>query len=144
MLILSGPIGSVPYPVTSAALTQGLWVPPVGLLGIYMILLFPDGKLPSRRWRPLAWFSGALIAVICVGFVFIPGALEGYPGVRNPFGLEGQPWVSVAAYVLLPLLPLCMLASALSLVLRYRHAGGEVRQQIKWWLSPLLLSRQDI
>src|SRR5215212_3536888 len=64
MLILSGPVGSVPYPVSSAALTQGLWVPPVGLLGIYMILLFPDGKLPSKRWRPLAWFSGALIAVI--------------------------------------------------------------------------------
>jgi hypothetical protein len=132
MLILSGPVGSVPYPVTSAALTQGLWVPPVGLLGIYMILLFPDGKLPSKRWRPLAWFSGALIAVICVGFIFVPGPLEGYPGVRNPFGLEGQPWVSAAVYVLLPLLPLCMLASALSLVWRYRHAGGEVREQIKW------------
>ena len=132
MFLLSWPNGSGPYPVTSAALTQWLWVPPVGMLGIYMILLFPDGKLPSRRWRPLAWFSGALIAVICVGFVFIPGPLDGYPGVRNPFGLEGQAWVSVAAYVLLPLLPLCMLASALSLVLRYRHAGGEVREQIKW------------
>jgi len=35
-------------------------------------------------------------------------------------------------FVVLPLLPLCMLASALSLVLRYRRAGGEVRQQIKW------------
>jgi hypothetical protein len=73
----------------------------------------------------------AVIAVICVGFPFIPGPLEGYPGVRNPFGLEGQPWVSVAASVVLPLLPLCMLASALSLVWRYRHAGGEVREQIK-------------
>src|SRR5829696_10008541 len=50
--------GSGPYPVTMDALTQAIWVPPVGLLGIYLILLFPDGKLPSRRWRPLAWLSG--------------------------------------------------------------------------------------
>src|SRR5215218_8561269 len=131
-MLISLPISFGPYPVTSAALTQGVWVPPVGLLGIYVILLFPDGKLPSRKWRPFAWFAGMVMFLICVGFIFLPGPLEGYPGVRNPFGLEGQPWVSVAAYVLLPLLPLCMLASALSLVLRYRHAGGEVREQIKW------------
>jgi hypothetical protein len=106
---------------------------PVGLLGIYMILLFPDGKLPSRRWRPLAWFSGAVMVLVSVVFTISPGHLEGHPaGVRNPFGLEGQSWVAVAASVVLPLLPLCMLASALSLVWRYRHAGAEVREQIKW------------
>jgi hypothetical protein len=47
--------GSVPYPVTIYALLYAwMWVPAVGLLGTYMILLFPDGRLPSRRWRPLA------------------------------------------------------------------------------------------
>src|SRR5918998_303589 len=45
--------GSIPYPVASEALGLWLWVPPVGLLGIYLILLFPDGRLPSKRWRPL-------------------------------------------------------------------------------------------
>src|SRR5215204_1849747 len=49
--------GVVPLPA-AVALNQWAWVPPVGLLSIYLILLFPDGKLPSRRWRPLAWFSG--------------------------------------------------------------------------------------
>jgi hypothetical protein len=44
----------IPHSVAIDALTQWTWVPPVGLLGIYMILLFPDGRLPSRRWRPLA------------------------------------------------------------------------------------------
>jgi hypothetical protein len=43
-----------------------MWIPPVGLLGIYLILLFPDGKLPSKRWRPLAWFSGVVIVLLSV------------------------------------------------------------------------------
>ena len=50
--------GSVPFPVGLAGVNHWLWVPTVGLLGTYVFLLFPDGRLPSRRWRPLAWLSG--------------------------------------------------------------------------------------
>src|SRR5215218_9942551 len=125
--------GSGPYPVTTDALTQAIWIPPVGLLGIYLILLFPDGKLPSRRWRPLAWLSGMVMVLASLGITFTPGPLEGHPGVRNPLGLEGIPaWVATAGIGILLLLPLCMLASALSLVLRYRRSEGEEREQIKW------------
>ncbi len=52
--------------------------------------------------------------------------------MRNPFGLEGQPWVADAASAILVPFLLCILASVVSLVLRYRRSGGEVRQQIKW------------
>ena len=125
--------GSGPYPVTMTALTQATWIPPVGLLGIYLILLFPDGKLPSRRWRSLAWLSGVVMVLASLIITFSPGPLEGHPGVRNPFGLEGAPpWVATAGIFILLLLPLCMLASALSLMLRYRRSGGEEREQIKW------------
>jgi hypothetical protein len=125
--------GSVPFPVTiNALLYAWLWVPTVGLLGSYLPLLFPDGRLPSRRWRPLAWLSGAVILSESVAVFFTPGPLEGLGGARNPFGLEAAPWVAVAGWVILPLLPLCMFASAVSLVLRFRRSGGEVRQQIKW------------
>jgi hypothetical protein len=125
--------GSGPYPLTTYALTQSLWIPPVGLLGIYLILLFPDGKLPSRRWRPLAWLSGVVMVLASLGITFAPGPLEEHPGVRNPLGLEGIPtWVAGAGIVSILLLPLCMLASAFSLVLRYRRSRGEEREQIKW------------
>ncbi|MDP8901334.1 MAG: hypothetical protein M3N33_09390 [Actinomycetota bacterium] len=135
MLIVLGnsiPAGSGLYPATISALTQWMWIPPVGLLGIYMILLFPDGRLPSRRWRPLAWLSGAVMVLASVAITVAPGPLPGYPGVRNPFGLEGHPMVTQALPGIIALLPVCILASAASLVWRYRHSGGEVRQQIKW------------
>ncbi|MBA2782356.1 MAG: hypothetical protein H0T74_05480 [Rubrobacteraceae bacterium] len=118
--------------LTFDALIQWLWVPPVGLLGIYMILLFPDGKLPTRRWRPFAWFGGAVIALICVLFIFVPGPLVDHEGAQNPLGLEWLAWVADVGIFIILLLPLCILASALSLVLRYRRSEGEVREQIKW------------
>jgi hypothetical protein len=124
--------GSVPFPVGMAGINDWLWVPAVGLLGTFLLLLFPDGRLPSRRWRPLAWLSGAVIVSLIIGVMLAPGPMDTLEGVRNPFGLEGQRWVAVATYVVLPLLPLCMLASGLSLVLRFRRSTGEERQQIKW------------
>jgi hypothetical protein len=134
MLLLLGesPSSLVPTSVALDALTQWTWVPPVGLLGIYMILLFPDGKLPSRRWRPLAWFSGAVMVLVSVALTLIPGHLEGHPGVRNPFGLEAHPMVAQALPGVIVLLPVCIVASAASLIWHYRRSGGEVREQIKW------------
>ena len=132
MLIVLGDSIPASSLVVIDALTQWIWVPPVGLLGIYTILLFPDGKLPSRRWRPLAWFSGAVMVLASVALTLSPGPLPGHPGVRNPFGLEGHPMLMQALPGVIALLPVCILASAVSLFWRYQHSGGEVRQQIKW------------
>jgi hypothetical protein len=87
--------GSVPFPVGVAAVNNFMWVPAVGLLGTYVFLLFPDGRLPSRRWRPLAWLSGTVITLvsICVGLA--PGALQN----RRSRGEERQQikWIAFAA-----------------------------------------------
>jgi hypothetical protein len=123
---------TVPFPVVIYALAGWLWLPNVGLLAIYLLLLFPDGRLPSRRWRPLAWLSGAVIVLLGVDSVFAPKELTDLEGVRNPFGLEGASWLVDAELVLLLLFVACILASAVSLIFRYRHSGGEVREQIKW------------
>jgi hypothetical protein len=126
--------GSVPFPVAVGTIgNQWLWVSTVGLLGIFLILLFPDGKLPSKRWRPLVWLSGVMIVLLSITEGLAPGPLENQGGVRNPFGLEELPWLVTVSYIVLPLLPLCILASAVSMVLRFRRSRGEVRQQIKWF-----------
>jgi hypothetical protein len=124
--------GSVPFPIAIGS--QGEWMGPatVGLLCTFLILLFPDGRLPSGRWRPLAWLSGTVLVLGSVANALAPGPLPDLGGVRNPFGLEGYAWMPGARDALNLLLSVCMLASASSLVLRYRRSGGEVREQIKW------------
>ncbi len=124
--------GSVPFPAAIGSLGEWVWVPAVGLFGIYLILLFPDGRLPARRWRPLAWLTGAVIFSVSAGFALSPGPMDGLGGVRNPFGLEKYPWLADATLGVILLLPLCILASAVSLVLRFLRSRGEEREQIKW------------
>jgi len=119
--------GSVPFPAAVGSLGEWMWAPALGLLGIYLILLFPDGRLPSRRWRPLAWLSGAVIILVSVGSALTPGPMEDFPGIRNPFGLEEYPWIAQATQGITLLLPLCILASAISLVLRFIRSWGEER-----------------
>ena len=77
---------SVPFPVVVAGINNWLWVPAVGLLGTYLLLLFPDGRLPSRRWRPLAWLSGAVLVLASVGVMLSPGPLQGLGGCATPSG----------------------------------------------------------
>ena len=78
--------GSVPFPVVIAGINNWLWVPAVGLLGTYLLLLFPDGRLPSRRWRPLAWLSAAVLVLASVGVMLSPGPLENLGGCTTPSG----------------------------------------------------------
>jgi hypothetical protein len=103
-------------------LITATWPWSVGLPGIYMILLFPDGRLPSRRWRPFALFAGAVIALMPALFLL---PVQGRQ-------LEQYPWLITVVSFSLLVLPACILASAISLVLRYRRSGEEVREQIKW------------
>jgi hypothetical protein len=94
--------------------------------------VFPDGRLPSRRWRPVAWLCGTVLASNVVATALAPVHLSDLRDVSNPFGLEGQPWLANANEAVGLLFPVCMLASASSLLVRYLHSGKEVREQIRW------------
>jgi hypothetical protein len=105
----------------------------------YVFFLFPDGSLPSRRWRPLAWLAGISPAIIAVGIALSPGPLYEFDVVRNPFGLEGlehggliADLVNVLGGLAIVGLVLALVGAGASLVLRFRRAQGAQRQQLKW------------
>jgi hypothetical protein len=124
--------GTFPYPVAVGALNEGLGPTAVTLFGTFLLLLFPDGRLPSSRWRPVAWLCGLWITSNIVLSTLTPGPLSDLRSVDNPFGLEGHPWLANLAGAVGLLFPLLLLISASSLILRYLRSGEEVREQIKW------------
>ncbi|HYO18078.1 MAG TPA: hypothetical protein VES02_05355 [Dermatophilaceae bacterium] len=109
--------------------TAWIWLPPVGLLFTQVLLLFPDGQLPSIGWRPFQRFTIAALAYGTVMFAMIDSDVA--PGLPNPIGWIDQESPLLAASVFLPLL-VSFAGSAWSLVWRYRRAAEAQREQIKW------------
>ena len=96
----------------------------------FVFLLFPDGRLPSRRWRPLAWTAGLWGGLVLLITPFRAGPMEYFPTIRNPVGilaLSETVWETLA----LVYLPLLLLAAA-SLLVRFRRAREDERRQLKW------------
>ena len=124
---------------------------------IATFLLFPDGRLPSRRWRPVGWFGIAATGLALAGFAVHPRmvALPAPGGVSasfpNPLGVSslGPVWSTVLVGTLNGLgvlsLPL-FAAAAVSLAVRFRAGGREVREQIKWlaFMMTLMLATQTV
>src|SRR5215210_6606891 len=108
------------------------WLLPAMIgLQVFYLLLFPTGRLPSRRWRWLAWLTVAFIVVGVILSAFSPGAPMGALGpIRNPLGIEG--FTNVYKALLYTISPLLYVAVALSVFMRLRYAVGVEHQQIKW------------
>jgi MFS family permease len=116
-------------------LLVALLITPAFAVGItalpFMFLLFPDGRLPSPRWRVLGW-----AAVICGGLILvILGAspqplVQNVPASENPIGAPALR--SVNAEPLFSVWLLVLLLALISLLFRFRRARGDERQQLKW------------
>jgi putative oligomerization/nucleic acid binding protein len=123
-------------PAAEALAWLGFWIelPAIAIFALFLPLLFPDGHLPSQRWRPVALAAAAAVLVFIVAKMFGPGSYENYPTIRNPLGLEGQRAFFEALGVALdPLLLVLTILSAAALFSRVRLADAEQRQQIKWF-----------
>jgi hypothetical protein len=118
---------SLPAATTAAWLSVWVFVLLFGVV-CSIFLLFPNGRLPSPRWRVVLWAQWVLVAVFLVGAAFFDDTLGFFPGYHNPYLIVPLP--SLAG--LTPSLMLPNLAAALSLVLRARRARGDERQQLKW------------
>ena len=116
---------------TAAVYAEVSWVPFVLVPPTFLLLLFPDGHLPSHRWRPVAWAAVAGIAGTLATAWFVPGPLADFPNVSNPYGIDSSlvgPSQGLAYLVLFA----GVIGSAVSVVVRFRSSRREQRQQIKW------------
>jgi hypothetical protein len=107
------------------------WILPV-IIGVqvFAYLLFPTGRLPSRRWKWFAWLTVAFVVAGLITSAFSFGANTGLGPISNPLGVKG---ISRAYDMVLNMLPILYVAVALSLFVRLRRATGAERQQIKWF-----------
>jgi len=97
---------------------------------VFSLLLFPTGRLPSWRWRRVAWLTVAVTLIGMISSAFSSGPLDGLGPIRNPLGMEGFSGVyDVVRSIMFPLL---FLAVASSLLARLHRAVGVERQQLKW------------
>jgi hypothetical protein len=142
--LLTNP-GSLPLGAELAWLTDWIWAPGFGIILVFLPLLFPDGHPPSRRWRTVAWLGGLSIGLICVltSIVLWPERgptllqLGGYAGDVEAWRSAVLDWVLRLGG---PMLLLAGLGAVISLVVRFRRARGDVRQQIKWFASAAALT----
>jgi signal transduction histidine kinase len=113
------------------------WVPVIGLAGTFVLLLFPDGHLPSPRWRWFAWAIAIGMIVTGLAMLLTPGTLEDVANgtIENRFGIAAlEPFLNVA-FVALATIPIGIIGSAYSLRVRYRASGPTERLQIRWLAS---------
>ncbi len=123
--------GTLPAGEAAAWITA--WILPIIIgLQISYLLLFPTGRLPSYRWRWLAWLTGIFVVVGVITSAFAPDAYFGALGpIRNPLGIEG--FTEIWTALLVTMAPLLYGATALSVLVRLRGSVGVERQQIKWF-----------
>ena len=111
-----------------------LWLAGIAFV-VFVVLLFPTGTLPSRRWRPVAWAAAVTAGGWVLGNAFAPVIITAAPlTVPNPIGVAGPAGhaIQVAGQACGLLLGATGLAAIVSLVFRYRRARTVEREQLKW------------
>src|SRR5215211_4571054 len=128
---LSGGYGPWSLVETAAWFASWSWTLLVYVPTSFLLLLFPDGRLPSQRWRPVAWCAVLGLIGFVAGTALNPGPLEDFPRIMNPYGVD-SPILDAVAIAGAILASASMVACAVSLIVRMRRAGRVERQQIKW------------
>ena len=117
----------------AAWLGSWLWLPTTGVIPTFLFLVFPDGRLLSPRWRPVAWYAAFALGLFTITVALLAGPLIGLPALRNP--ISPFPGELALGDVLPPLFTLLFGAAILSiaaLIRRFRRSRGVERLQMKW------------
>ena len=130
--------------VMGAWVQNWYWYLLLSLALIYLPLLFPDGRLPSRRWLPVAVLAGiGTLGMVCLGMLTdtLRGTIVSYK-IDNPIGIEGLASVEkLPVFGVLGVLGLGVggVGAVASVVMRFRRSRGRERQQMKWFVYAVTL-----
>ncbi len=127
-------ISSLPGSAFARWFNNWIWIPNVLLPLTFTLLLFPDGRLLSRRWRPIAWAAGLSIAAYTFGLALHPGPLpqSGF-SLPNPYGIAGGgPLLDALMIIAAPFLLISIFGSLSSVFIRFRRAAAFDRSQLRW------------
>jgi cytochrome b subunit of formate dehydrogenase len=132
--------GSPEGPVPGAALSAwvSLWSTDAAIGSFsLLLLLFPDGRLPSNRWRPVVWLVALALVAESAFSALLTEQFVGYRDTSNPFYVAalGPLRDAYATYAQTPLSILAVVLPAIALVARYWRSRGVERQQLKWFVS---------
>jgi hypothetical protein len=103
---------------------------------MFIMVLFPTGHPLSRRWGWLIYF-GMGLAIMLIFFstfsqTLSPGSGAADWAFRNPIGFLGKEWIDVVSFPFFVFMPVWVVLCFVSLLVRFRRAGGIEREQIKW------------
>jgi signal transduction histidine kinase len=134
---IHGGLGGRDLGLVLEAIDQPMWVPIVVIPTTFLLLLFPDGHLPSPRWRWFARILGVGLVIIFLAILLDPGPIEGgtLPKASNPLGIEPLRSVLSFALIVLLVIPIGAVGSLVSLVQRYRRSTGIERLQLRWLVT---------
>ena len=128
----SGP-GRETAVVYAALFDAWLWIPGIVPLGTFLLLLFPDGRPPTPRWRPWGWFCGATMTLAAIVIMFSPGPIDSaISSAPNPLGVGALARVELLTFLPIMGIPVGIVGCAVALIRRYRRSSGAQRLQLKW------------
>ena len=126
--------GTLPFGQAMAWFGFWLEIPAIAVFVLFLPLLFPDGHLPSPRWRPVAFGAAAVVGVAVLAAMVAPDTYPMYPSIRNPIGLDQYKGVFDAIQGVMQALLLGVVAvGATAVFSRVRGADADERRQIKWF-----------
>jgi hypothetical protein len=119
---------SLPGGEVAAWIISWIWVVHHGLF-VFLFLLFPNGRLPTPRWRGIAWLSATALAVGAISVAFSPGPVDGLSPIENPLGIEAM----INVYGLVKAISFALgFGTIVSLYVRLHYARGVEQLQLKW------------
>ncbi len=125
--------GSLPGARAALWFVNSFALVPIGTV-VFLFLLFPTGRLRSRRWVPVAWFEAAILA-----FALVAEIVEATRYYSRPFAMYGAGQAPALLQVENLLIPVAILLSVISLIVRFVKSAGDERLQLKWFATAAVL-----